>query len=70
MSNPECKFLTPHDVGRILGVTATRVRQLDDQLRPMKTAGRGARFYEAEAVERFMKERDAARAPKQREAKR
>jgi hypothetical protein len=42
---------TPETVARILGVTTARVRQLDDELKPLRTTPDERRFYPAERVD-------------------
>ncbi len=54
-------LLKPKSVARRLGVTPARVRQLDDDLKPLRTEC-GARFYLADDVERYAARRDARRA--------
>jgi hypothetical protein len=44
------------DVGRVLGVTDERVRQLDDQLKPIRRAN-GRRYYDPRVVESVANER-------------
>lgn len=48
-------------VARILGVSATRVRQLDDELTPIVTA-EGRRLYDPEVVHAFAARRDYRKA--------
>jgi DNA-binding transcriptional MerR regulator len=54
-------LLRPNSVARRLGVSAARVRQMDDVLRPLRTED-GARLYRADDVERVAGMRDAARS--------
>lgn len=53
-------LLKPQSVARRLGVSAARVRQLDDELKPMRTED-GSRLYAADDVERFAALRDVKR---------
>jgi hypothetical protein len=46
---------------RIVGVCATRLRQLDDQLTPVVTA-EGRRLYDRERVEQYAARRDQRKA--------
>jgi hypothetical protein len=52
---------TPTTVGRTLGVTSARVRQLDEELQPMRTAD-GRRVYHPATVDRLAAQREFARA--------
>jgi DNA-binding transcriptional MerR regulator len=53
-------LLAPRDVGRRLGLSTSRVIQLDREgvLRAMRDSA-GRRLYEPETVERFAREREA-----------
>jgi len=51
-------LLKPTAVARRLGVSAERVRKMDDVLRPMRTED-GTRLYRADDVERIAAARDA-----------
>ena len=54
--------MTSGDVGRVLNVTDERVRQLDDELKPIRREN-GRRYYDpkvvAEVAERRLRARDA-----------
>jgi hypothetical protein len=55
----ESDLLDPIAVGRLLGVSSARVRQLDAELRPLRTAS-GRRIYQRAAVERYAQARARA----------
>lgn len=48
--------LTRGEVARLLGVSTTRVMQLEDDLKPTRTAN-GTRLYDPAVVERVRRER-------------
>lgn len=50
---------------RLLGCTESRVRQLDDVLRPLRLGARGFRVYSISALSAAAAKRDAARAAKE-----
>ena len=59
------KLLAPRDVGRRLGVSVSRVIQLDREgtLRAMRDSA-GRRFYDADDVERFAVARESQGPPR------
>jgi hypothetical protein len=61
MRHLEAPLLTTAGVARELGLTPARIRQLDAELRPVRTAA-GGRLYTSAAVERVRAERAAAKA--------
>lgn len=61
-------LLRPHEVGRLLGVTPERVRQLANRGElPVVRVG-GLRFFRPEDVERLRRQREAERRARKREA--
>ncbi len=52
-------YLESHDVARKLGVGTDRVRQLADsgELQPAARTARGVRLFDADDVERLLRER-------------
>jgi DNA-binding transcriptional MerR regulator len=54
------KLLAPRDVGRRLGVSVSRVIQLDREgALPARRDSAGRRFYDADEVERFAVARES-----------
>ena len=50
------KLLTSGEAAKVLGLSDERIRQLDDDLRPVRTAG-GQRIYLRAAVEALAEQR-------------
>ena len=60
--NAIARLLAPGDVGRRLGLSSSRVVQLDREgVLPALRDASGRRFYEADAVEEFAAQRASAR---------
>lgn len=54
--------LSPRDVGRRLILSVSRVQQLDREgILPAERDSAGRRFYDADLVERFARQREARR---------
>lgn len=53
--------LTIHEVARELGLSTDRVRQLDDELRPVRVGTIRMRLYSVAAVERVRAKREASK---------
>lgn len=54
--------LAPRDVGRRLILSVSRVQQLDREgILPAERDSAGRRFYDADLVERFARQREARR---------
>ena len=62
-SDASTTVMAPRDVAKRLGLSVSRVTQLDliGRLPAMRDSS-GRRFYDAELVERFAREREAAAA--------
>ena len=59
------RLLAPQHVGRRLKLSTSRVIQLDREgVLPALRDSAGRRFYDADAVERFAKERETRRSSK------
>jgi hypothetical protein len=54
-------LMSPGDVARVLGVTSAHVRQLDDELEPIRLPN-GHRRYRVDAVQKLAKKRTTPRA--------
>jgi hypothetical protein len=57
------KLISQTAAAERLGLSTKRVRELDDELRPIRVEG-GSRVYRADAVDAVVRERAAARKDK------